>query len=97
MKKQPEPITLHAALGETPEHEPGQRGPPGFRLLTKREVLDITGVSYVSLWTWMREGKFPRARTVVGRSMWFSTEVEDWLNHLPVRKLKGDDGATISL
>lgn len=93
MKKQSKSITLRGAPGETPQHEPRT---PGVRLLTKREVLVITSVSYVSLWTWMREGKFPRARTVGGRSMWVSTEIEAWLNELPVRKLKGDDSAAIS-
>jgi predicted DNA-binding transcriptional regulator AlpA len=81
---------------EHDQHIDALRGPPGLRLLTKREILGITGVSFVTIWTWMREGKFPRSREVVGRSMWLSTEVEDWLNRLPVRKLKGDDRATIS-
>ena len=98
MKKQ-QLAALKAAENKTPpvEHDQHVHAPRGpLRLLSKREVLDITGVSYVSLWTWMREGRFPRARTVVGRSMWVSTEIESWLNALPVRKLKGDDGAAIS-
>jgi predicted DNA-binding transcriptional regulator AlpA len=78
------------------QHVHAARAPPDFRLLTKREILDLTGVSFVTIWTWMRAGKFPRSREVGGRSMWFSTEVENWLNGLPVRKLKGDNGAAIS-
>jgi hypothetical protein len=31
-----------------------------------------------------------RARVVGGRSMWFSTEIDQWLAGLPVRRLKGD-------
>jgi len=69
------------------------RGPParlGFRLLSKREVLAIANVSYPTLWSWMRQGTFPRSRVVGGKSMWLSTDIEAWLATLPVRKLKGD-------
>jgi predicted DNA-binding transcriptional regulator AlpA len=65
-----------------------------LRLLKKRDVLRLTGVSYPTLWAWMCAGKFPRARIVgkgrKGRSHWRSDEVEQWLANLPVRRLKGD-------
>ena len=64
-----------------------------LRLLSKREVLDIVGISYPTLWDWMRAGKFPRSREVGGRSMWRSDEIDEWIAALPVRKLKGDDVA----
>jgi predicted DNA-binding transcriptional regulator AlpA len=54
-------------------------------------VLAIVGVTYPTLWTWMRAGTFPRSRICGGRSMWLSTEINDWLTGLPVRPLKGDD------
>jgi predicted DNA-binding transcriptional regulator AlpA len=38
----------------------------------------------------MRRGKFPRARIAGRKSMWLSSEVQAWLEGLPVRKLKGD-------
>jgi predicted DNA-binding transcriptional regulator AlpA len=62
------------------------------RLLSKSEVLEIVGVSYATLWGWMRADppKFPRSREVGGKSMWFSSEVDDWLDALPKRRLKGD-------
>jgi predicted DNA-binding transcriptional regulator AlpA len=63
------------------------------RLLSKSEVLAITGVSYPTIWAWMRAGKFPRSRIVGGKSMWLSTEIEEWLAALPVRPLKGDASA----
>jgi predicted DNA-binding transcriptional regulator AlpA len=69
------------------------RAPPDARLLSKAEVLAIAGVTYPSLWAWMRAGKFPRSRIVVGRSMWLSTEINEWLAGLPVRPLKGDHAA----
>ena len=65
------------------------RAPP-TRLLSKHEVLGIVGVTYPSIWSWMRAGRFPRSRVVGGRSMWRSDEINEWLAGLPVRPLKGD-------
>jgi predicted DNA-binding transcriptional regulator AlpA len=70
----------------------GARGPP-VRLLDKHEVLAIANVSYVTLWSWMRVGKFPRSRIVGGKSMWRSDEIQNWLDGLPLRPLKGDGEA----
>ncbi len=64
--------------------------PCTVRLLTKHEVCALAGVTYPTIWSWMRRGAFPRSRVVGGKSMWVSTEVEAWLNSLPVRPLKGD-------
>jgi predicted DNA-binding transcriptional regulator AlpA len=66
------------------------RAPPSVRLLSKREVLAIANVSYPTVWSWMRQGTFPRSREVGGKSMWLSTDIEAWFATLPVRKLKGD-------
>jgi predicted DNA-binding transcriptional regulator AlpA len=64
---------------------------PGVvRLLDRHEVCAITGVTYPSLWTWMRAGTFPRSRIVGGKSKWRSDEIEAWIAALPVRPLKGD-------
>jgi predicted DNA-binding transcriptional regulator AlpA len=67
----------------------GARAPP--HLLSKHDVTPIAGVSYVTIWSWMRAGIFPRSRVVGGKSMWISTEIDAWLAALPVRPLKGDD------
>jgi predicted DNA-binding transcriptional regulator AlpA len=73
---------------------PTPQSSPQVRLLSKSEVLSITGVSFPTVWAWMRAGKFPRARTPGGgsntKSVWRSDEVEQWLAALPVRRLKGD-------
>jgi predicted DNA-binding transcriptional regulator AlpA len=61
-----------------------------MRLLSKREVLEICGISYATLWTWMRRGEFPRGRVVGGKTMWLSSEAEKWMTNLPRRRLKGD-------
>jgi predicted DNA-binding transcriptional regulator AlpA len=61
-----------------------------LRLLSKPEVLDRIGVTYVTLWSWMQQGKFPRSRQLGGKSAWLETEIEDWISSLPTRRLKGD-------
>jgi predicted DNA-binding transcriptional regulator AlpA len=63
-------------------------GPP--RLLSKADILAIANVTFPTIWAWMRAGKFPRSRIVGGKSMWLSTEIEQWLAGLPLRPLKGD-------
>src|SRR6516164_4902585 len=83
---------IKQALAETSDtqlqHDQQQvhapRAPP-MRLLKKSEVLAIVGVTYPSVWTWMRAGNFPRSRIVGGRSMWRSDEIDAWLAGLPVR------------
>jgi predicted DNA-binding transcriptional regulator AlpA len=67
----------------------------GIRLLSKREVLDITGVTFPTLWAWMRAGTFPRSRVAGGKSVWRSDEVDAWLAALPLRRLKGDTPETL--
>jgi predicted DNA-binding transcriptional regulator AlpA len=91
---------VEAALADDPGNAQHARqqaraahGPPSLplRLLTKPEVRRIAGgVSYVTLWSWMRAGRFPRSRVVGGKSMWLSSEIDAWLADLPVRALKGD-------
>jgi predicted DNA-binding transcriptional regulator AlpA len=70
-------------------HVHGARAPP-VRLLDKYDILSITHVTFPTVWAWMRAGTFPRSRVVGGKSMWLSSEVEQWLVDLPVRALKGD-------
>jgi predicted DNA-binding transcriptional regulator AlpA len=65
-------------------------GQPTLHLLSKAEVCSIIGVSFPTIWTWMRAGSFPRSRVVGGKSMWRSDEIDQWLDGLQVRQLKGD-------
>ena len=60
------------------------------RLLTKAEILEITGFSYSSIWSWMRSGRFPRSLAVSGRVRWREREIRAWLENLPRQRLKGD-------
>jgi prophage regulatory protein len=61
------------------------------RLILKPEVLDRTGVTYPTIWQWMREGKFPRSRELGGKSAWVESEVTRWILSRPIRRLKGDN------
>jgi predicted DNA-binding transcriptional regulator AlpA len=66
------------------------REPLGVRLLDKGEVTAIANVTFTTIWSWMRDGKFPRGRIVCGKTQWLSTDIDAWLAALPVRPLKGD-------
>jgi predicted DNA-binding transcriptional regulator AlpA len=63
------------------------------RLLNKAEVLKLTNVSYPTLWQMMVDKQFPRSRIVAGRSKWLSTEIQNWIDNLPLRRIKGDAAA----
>jgi predicted DNA-binding transcriptional regulator AlpA len=66
--------------------------PPGVRLLNKAEILQITGVSFPTVWSWMRSGKFPRSYVIGGgnssKSVWRSDQIADWIAGLQLRRLK---------
>ena len=40
----------------------------------------------------MRDGTFPLARVVGGKSMWLASDVDTWIAGLPVRKYKSSAG-----
>jgi predicted DNA-binding transcriptional regulator AlpA len=88
-------IAEAALVADTPHrqhddhHVHAARAPP-VRLLDKKAILQITNVSFPTVWSWMRMGRFPRSRVVGGKSMWLSSEVDTWLTDLPLRPLKGD-------
>lgn len=68
------------------------RPPPGgeLRLLSKAEVIERVGRTFPTIWLWMQQGKFPRARDLGGRPVWLENEINDWIAALPIRKFKGD-------
>lgn len=72
---------------------PAIKAESAVRLISKPEVLDRVGVTFPTIWKWMREGKFPRSRELGGKSCWIESEVEAWINALPTRRLKGDEAA----
>ena len=68
-----------ASLGERLTHRCG--------LLNRHEVLAVVGVTYQTLWFWMRgeRGTFPRPRIVGGKNKWLAADIADWLAALPPR------------
>jgi excisionase family DNA binding protein len=62
-----------------------------IRLLDRHEICALVGVTYPTIWQWMRDGKFPRGRAVGGnRVRWPSNEINAWVAGLPANRLKGD-------
>jgi len=61
-----------------------------LRLISKAELLERIGVTFPTIWQWMRDGKFPRSRELGGKACWIESEVEAWINALPKRRYKGD-------
>ena len=68
------------------------------RLLSRAEVLEIVGVTYPTLWAWVRDGHFPAARVLGfkktegnkgGRVAWLESEVQAWIASRPKRFPKG--------
>jgi predicted DNA-binding transcriptional regulator AlpA len=68
----------------------GARAPGALLLLSKDDIVSITGVSHPTIWKWMCDGLFPRSHVVGGKAMWRSDEVKAWLDALPITTLKGD-------
>jgi predicted DNA-binding transcriptional regulator AlpA len=58
------------------------------RMLFKAQVEALVGCTYVALWTWMREGKFPLAVDCGGKVGWYADEIADWLESRPRKELK---------
>src|SRR5271166_4027039 len=57
------------------------------RLIFRGELIDVVGVSYVTVWSWMRAGTFPRGRDIGGRTAWIESEVAAWIASRPIRRL----------
>jgi predicted DNA-binding transcriptional regulator AlpA len=62
-------------------------------LFTKSEVLDLLKISHVSLYFWIRQGKFPNGIAIGdgkhGSIRWIKREVYDWIANRPIRIPKG--------
>jgi predicted DNA-binding transcriptional regulator AlpA len=64
----------------------------GERLLSRAEVADKVGKSFVTIWQMVRAGKFPAPRLVNRSSMWLQSEVDAWMAALPVRPYRPLEG-----
>jgi predicted DNA-binding transcriptional regulator AlpA len=84
-KKRTRPDRVHEIRAAAPPPDDDAE-----RLLDKSEVITVTGRSFPTLWQWMRDGRFPRARDANGRPVWIASEIYNWVKALPIRKFKGD-------
>jgi predicted DNA-binding transcriptional regulator AlpA len=64
---------------------------PEVRLLSKAEVIRRTGRTFPTIWRWMRQGRFPRARDLNGRPVWPEPEINEFIAALPIRTFKEDE------
>jgi predicted DNA-binding transcriptional regulator AlpA len=62
---------------------------PPERLIPKKEMLSrVGGLSYPTIFEWIRQGKFPPGRDCGGRVCWIESEVTAWIVNRPVRGAK---------
>ena len=65
------------------------------KFLSRKQVCTIVGVTYPSLWTWVRAGHFPPGRKLgIGEGnrnkiVWVESEVIHWMETRPVQLPKG--------
>ena len=63
----------------------------GERLLTVKEVIDLTGLARRTVYAQMRDGRFPVCLKLAERAVrWRLSEIEEWLAKLP--RATGDLG-----
>jgi predicted DNA-binding transcriptional regulator AlpA len=62
------------------------------RLIHKPEVLQLTGVTFPTLWKWMREGTFPISFVVGGKTAWLESEIAEWISNRPRSQFKKNGG-----
>ena len=79
---------------------PPYRERDSIRLIYKPELLALVGVSYGSIFSWMRRGKFPLAREIgpggrTCRIAWVESEIQDWLAARPPRRMKAPANSVI--
>lgn len=85
-----EAVQVLKAAENIPDDDAPPRACP--RLIAKREVLELIGVSYPTIWKWMQEGIFPRSRQLgINKTVWLESEIYAWINALPRRPIKGDE------
>jgi predicted DNA-binding transcriptional regulator AlpA len=56
------------------------------RFIYKAQVLERTGLSFPTIWGWMRRGLFPQAVDLNGQSAWFEHELNQWFDERPRRQ-----------
>lgn len=55
------------------------------RILSRKQVVELTGRSATSLWRDCRNGRFPHPRSIgPGRIGWLASDVDAWIKALPI-------------
>lgn len=49
------------------------------KLLRTRDVCDYLSVHYVTLWRWIKDGRFPQPIKLGARLAWTQADVDQWL------------------
>jgi predicted DNA-binding transcriptional regulator AlpA len=65
--------------------------PPLLKFISKATMLQMVNKTWPTVWKWMQEDQFPRARNTGGTASWIESEVQDWMRNRPLQPLKGDD------
>ncbi len=91
--KRPPPPRRRPVKGTAAQVEPALKAvamvAANKRFIFKGEVLErLGGVSFVCLWRWMRDGKFPVALEVGGRCAWLESDIDTWMSSRPLRQYK---------
>ena len=64
------------------------------KLLTRPDVCELTGLSYVTIWGKMQRGEFPRTVALGSHPRsgvrWRESAIKKWIEELPDAPLKGD-------
>jgi prophage regulatory protein len=62
---------------------------PALVFLSKAQVLKKVPVTAPTLWSWVRQGKFPKPRDISpNKTVWIEAEVDAWIRTQPVRSYK---------
>jgi prophage regulatory protein len=79
---------------ETQEADVKVELPQSVVFLSKAQVLKKIPVTAATLWAWVRQGKFPRPRTISPfKTVWIAAEVEAWMLSRPLITYKKWEGA----
>jgi predicted DNA-binding transcriptional regulator AlpA len=85
------PVEARNGGGDKPPRHPTSLP----RMLGKAEVRRLCGVTYPTIWRWMRNGTFPRSRAVGNKSVWAEDEIAEWLANRPLVRLKCDKAGEV--
>ena len=59
------------------------------RFLGRAEVIAKVGVTFPTLWSWMRQGRFPLSREIGDHRVgWLKQEIDDWILGRPPKQYK---------